>query len=275
MARMSSACRICGQATFDFGRQEVLGQFQAQYLRCSTCGYVFVDDPHWLELAYSNAIAALDTGIVTRNHWLADATCALLGLSLRDVRSALDFGGGSGLLVRLMRDRGHDFRWMDAYSRNQLARGFEGDTDDRYDMVTAFELVEHLPDPMVTFARLHALAPIIVVSTELLPPGRHRVDNWWYYAPESGQHIGFFTLPALEAVAQRFGLRLSSNGRNLHVIAARRVSRTLLKILAKPGRARCLAWTGIGKSLAHPDAEWLRESLDRGQPRRKQTPQER
>jgi hypothetical protein len=275
MAHMSSACRICGQTTFDFGRQEVLGQFQAQYLRCGTCGYVFVDDPHWLELAYSNAIAALDTGIVTRNRWLADATCVLLGLSLRDVRSALDFGGGSGLLVRLMRDRGHDFRWLDAYSPNLLARGFEGDTNDRYDLVTAFELVEHLPDPGAVFARLHALAPTIIISTELLPPGRHRLDDWWYYAPESGQHIGFFTLAALEVVAQRLGLRLSSNGRNLHVLAAQPVSRALLRILAKPGRARCLAWTGTGKSLARRDAAWLRDTMERGQPREKGTSQER
>lgn len=259
-------CKICGEATSEFGRQQVLGRFVAQYRRCGSCGYVFVVDPHWLELAYSSAIAAMDTGIVTRNRWLADATCALLGLSLRQVRSTLDFGGGSGLLVRLMRDRGHDFRWHDAYSPNLLALGFEGDVQDHYDMVTAFELVEHLPDPMATFEQLRALAPVIVISTELVPRDKQVLDDWWYYAPESGQHIGFFTRAALEFVSKRLGLFLSSNGRNLHVLAPHRVSPTLLRLLRKPLRARWLAWPGIGSSLAHRDATWLRTTLKDGRP---------
>jgi len=263
---MNPACKICGAATAHFGRQVVLGRFQAEYRRCGTCGYVFVVDPHWLELAYSTAISALDTGIVTRNRWLADATCALLGLSLRDVRRTLDFGGGSGLLVRLMRDRGHDFRWYDAYSPNLLARGFEGDPAGRYDMVTAFELVEHLPDPMATFEQLRSLAPVVVISTELLPPTRQVLDDWWYYAPESGQHIGFFTHASLATVAERLGLRLSSNGCNLHVLAPRTVSPVLLNALRKPARARWLARPGIGKSLAHRDAAWLQSRLQAGQP---------
>lgn len=259
-------CKLCGDATADFGEQAVLGRFQAKYRRCGSCGYVFVVDPHWLELAYSNAIAALDTGIVTRNRWLADASCALLGLSLRGVRTTLDFGGGSGLLVRLMRDRGHDFRWHDAYSPNLLARGFEGDLQSPYDMVTAFELVEHLPEPMDTFAQLRSRAPIIVISTELLPAGKQVLDDWWYYAPVSGQHIGFFTEAALRVVARRLDLALSSNGRNLHVLAPRPISTALLRLLRKPARAQWLAVPGIGKSLAHRDAAWLQTRLEDGRP---------
>ncbi len=263
---MSMTCKICSGATSEFGRQQVLGRFRAQYRRCGSCGYVFVVDPHWLELAYSSAIAALDTGIVTRNRWLADATCVLLGLSLRDVRTTLDFGGGSGLLVRLMRDRGHDFRWHDAYSPNLLARGFEGDVQEHYDMVTAFELVEHLPEPMATFEQLRALAPVMVISTELVPRDKQVLDDWWYYAPESGQHIGFFTPTALEVVSKRLGLYLSSNGCNLHVLAPRPVSPMLLRLLRKPVRARWLAWPGIGSSLAHRDAKWLQTRLKDGRP---------
>lgn len=145
---MSAPCKVCGSATAHFGRQRVLTAFNAECRRCSACGYVFVVEPHWLEQAYSTAIAALDTGIVTRNLWLADATCALLGLSLRGVRRSLDFGGGSGLFVRMMRDRGHDFHWWDAYSPNLLACGFEARAEDRFDLLTAFELVEHLVEPM-------------------------------------------------------------------------------------------------------------------------------
>ena len=258
---MNPTCKICEAPTLHFGQQLILGQYMAEYRRCTSCGYVFVVDPHWLEQAYSTAIAALDTGIVTRNLWLADAMSALLGISLRQVRRTLDFGAGTGLLVRLMRDRGHDFHWYDAYSPNLLARGFESDLSGRFDMVTAFELVEHLPEPVATFDTLRLLAPVIVVSTELMPAAASEVDDWWYYAPESGQHIGFFTMKSLEVLARRLGLTLSSNGRNLHVLAPQALSTTLLHALRKPARARWLAWPGLRGSLAHADALLLQSRL--------------
>jgi len=258
---MTATCKICEAPTDHFGRQLVLAKFDAEYRRCRDCGYVFIVDPHWLDEAYSNAIAALDTGIVTRNLWLADATSALLALSLRDVRRTLDFGGGSGLLVRLMRDRGHDFSWYDAYCPNVLAAGFEAAPDDQFDMVTAFELFEHLLEPIASIERLRAMAPVIVFSTELVPAGVRGPDKWWYFAPESGQHIGFFTVASLTILARRFGLELSTNGRNLHVLAPHRVSSALLSVLGKPSRASWLAKYGIRRSLAHRDAALLQARL--------------
>ena len=258
---MNPRCKICEAATRHFGQQLVLMRHLAEYRQCEACGYVFIVEPHWLEEAYSTAIAALDTGIVTRNLWLADATSALLGLSLRHVRRSLDYGGGSGLLVRLMRDRGHDFHWHDAYSPNLLAGGFESDAGATYDMLTAFELVEHLDEPVATIDAMHALAPVLVVSTELLPAGTSGVDDWWYFAPESGQHIGFFTTRSLAILAERLGLTLSSNLRNLHVLAPRPVSKGLLRVLRKPSRARWLARAGIRRSLAHQDADVLQRRL--------------
>lgn len=260
----TETCPICSGSSRHFGRQQMLMTHDADYRQCVTCGHVFVIDPHWLEQAYSTVIAALDTGIVTRNLWLADATSALLGSSLRHVNKTLDFGGGSGLLVRLMRDRGHDFRWHDAYSPNLLAGGFADRALGEYDMVTAFELVEHLIDPMATLKTLRAAAPILLLSTELLRPDARQLDDWWYYAPESGQHIGFFTHRSLSIAAERLGLQLSSNHRNLHVLAPRPVSRWLLRALRKPSRARWLAWAGHRKSLAHADARLLRQRLQAG-----------
>ena len=254
-------CLVCDSATAHAGSQLVLGRHTAEYRRCGQCGYVFVVDPHWLAEAYTTAIAALDTGIVTRNLWLADATTALLGSSFRGVKRSVDYGGGTGLLVRLMRDRGHDFHWHDAYSPNLLAIGFEADLGQQYDLATAFELLEHLPDPVAGAQTLRRLAPTLLLSTELLPDPMPPLDRWWYFAPESGQHIGFFTRRSLEVLGERLQLRLSSNGRNLHVLASAPVSEVLLRALRKPQRARILAMAGRRRSLAHRDADLLQARL--------------
>jgi len=254
-------CKICEQPTEAFGTLLILGKYTAEYRRCTHCGYVCTPSPHWLEEAYSSAIAALDTGIVVRNLWLADVTSVLLRFSLPASGRAIDFGGGSGLFVRLMRDRGHDFHWLDPHCPNLLAIGFEASTDARYDLATAFELVEHLPDPLTTFAQLATLAPRILLSTELLPATGNRPGEWPYYAPESGQHIGFFTRRSLEIVAERLGKRLSSSGRNLHVLADTPVSEPLLKWLESHRWARRLGRLGRRRPLTWRDSAMLQARL--------------
>jgi hypothetical protein len=212
-----TACKLCGGATGSFGELTVLGRHRAHYRRCAACGYVAVEDPHWLDEAYADhAIAALDTGIVMRNLWLADAVDALLRWRFRDVQTALDHGAGTGLFVRLMRDRGHDFRWSDPHCENLFALGFEADADVAFDLVTCFEVAEHLTDPLPAFERLVARAPVLIFSTELLPERNNHPGEWHYYAPETGQHVGFFTIASLQALANKLGRHFASDGRMLH-----------------------------------------------------------
>ncbi len=256
-------CRLCGGATEAFGETAVLGRHRATYLRCAACGYVFVEDPHWLAEAYADhAIAALDTGIVMRNLWLADAVDALLRWRFRGVRTALDWGGGTGLFVRLMRDRGHDFRWSDPHCENLFALGFEADEQQPFDLVTCFEVVEHLTDPLPAFERLATRAPILLFSTELLPEHNNRPGEWHYYAPETGQHVGFFTAASLQRVAQHLRRHFASDGRMLHAITAEPLDPRWLRFVAKQRRARrLLKLTRKRAPLTWRDAEALTQRL--------------
>ena len=233
-------CKLCNSATTDFGSLRILESFQARYRRCTSCGFVFVEDVAWLEQAYSAAIAASDTGIVARNLSLADRTGVLIDLAFRDAQRFLDFGGGAGLLVRLMRDRGFDFRLLDKYCVNIFAAGFEAQPTDRFDVVTCMEVVEHLVDPLSGFEELARFAPAIVFSTEILPERANRPGEWWYYAPETGQHVSFYTVPALRVVAQRLQMHLATNGANFHVLSRRPVNASALRI-ASSGRGRAIA----------------------------------
>ena len=68
-----------------------------------------------------------DTGIIKRNILLAKRTSAILFFLFNKKESFLDYGGGYGLFVRLMRDGGFNFYWNDPFTENLFARGFEYD----------------------------------------------------------------------------------------------------------------------------------------------------
>lgn len=261
-------CKLCESATEHFGELKILGSFDARYRRCTVCGFVCVEEATWLERAYSCAIAAADTGIVARNLKLADMTGLLIGLAFPRARRFLDFGGGAGLLVRMMRDRGFDFRLQDKYCANIFAGGFDARPDERFDMVTCMEVAEHMVDPLPAFRELGALVEgaaeqAIVVTTELLPKAANRPGQWWYYAPETGQHISFYTEAALHAIAERLRMRVASNGSNFHVFSTVPVSKRLLKMISSR-RGRVLASVLVRlagrtrRSLTQSDAEHAR-----------------
>lgn len=256
-------CKLCGGDAEPFGELMVLGRHHARYRRCAACGYVSVESPDWLDEAYADhAIAALDTGIVMRNLWLADAVDALLRWRFRSVRTALDYGGGTGLFVRLMRDRGHDFRWSDPHCENLFALGFEADERESFDLVTCFEVIEHLTDPMPVFRRLAERAPILVFSTELLPAHNNCPGEWHYYAPETGQHVGFFTAASLQRVANQLGCHFASDSRMLHAFTAEPFNPRWLRVVSKQRRARrLLRLAGKRMPLTWRDAEALTEKL--------------
>ena len=72
---------------------------------------------------------------------LTDMTIMIArGFGLSEQEQVLDWGGGDGLLVRLLRDAGLDAYHHDRYADNLYAAGFEGDPTKRYSMVTAFEV---------------------------------------------------------------------------------------------------------------------------------------
>ena len=231
-------CKVCRGETESFGSQQILGAHEALYRRCTRCGFVFVESATWLKQAYESAIASSDTGIVVRNLRLADTTGALIGLAFSKARRFLDFGGGAGLFVRLMRDRGFDFYLYDEYCENVFAAGFEAQPDERFDLVTCMEVVEHMVDPIAAFEKLANCAPVIVFSTELVPVARNKPGEWWYYAPETGQHVSFYTLPALRVIADRLRLQLASNGTNFHILSQRAVGDRLVRLGVFAARPR-------------------------------------
>ena len=107
---MNPPCNICQAPTLEHARGLVRGKYPARWLRCSRCGFLFIENPGWLAEAYAEPINASDTGYVQRNLWARDKMRNCIEFNLDPGGLFLDYASGYGLLVRLMRDLGYDFR---------------------------------------------------------------------------------------------------------------------------------------------------------------------
>jgi hypothetical protein len=226
-------CSICSAVMVAAFEALVLARHKVRFYHCAQCGFLCTEQPYWLGEAYKSALACSDTGIVARNLRIARKLSAILYFALGDDGAGkwLDYGGGHGVLARLMRDRGFDFYWHDPYAENVFTRGFEHRDDRIYDGVTAIEVLEHIADPVhfVAQALASTRARTLIMTTETYEGPPPAPQAWWYYGLDTGQHIAFFQGRTLARLAQRLGLGCLSAG-NVHLFTQRRVRAEAFKL---------------------------------------------
>lgn len=225
------ACRICGGAArmvlskernvscgdyFEGRRLYPTNLGGVDLLECETCGFAWFAEMHgWSESRFRAEIYNPDYELCDppfREERPARLAAWLAPLAAG--RTLLDYGGGEGRMAELLRATG-----IKAVSCDP----FHGDMalpTEPVDVVTAFEVVEHVPDQTALFQRLKALAQpngVIIFST-LLKPARLQGD-WWYASPRNG-HISFHTTDSLSYTLDATGLTGVSLSNELHLAAA-------------------------------------------------------
>jgi Methyltransferase domain len=238
-------CIICGCDTEYLFSGEILKKYEVKYFLCRNCSHIQTEKPYWLNEAYRNSITSNDSGIMGRNTNFVNRVSTCLWWAFNRNGIYLDWAGGYGIFVRMMRDIGFDFYWSDLYSENLFAKDFEFDNSDAIEMVTCFEVFEHLENPVEQIEKLLAISDNLLISTELFDAKKiPQLDQWYYYAPEHGQHISFFSIETLRYIASKYNLTLISNNFNMHLFSKRNIKhKLLLKFFMKAHRLLVLPFS--------------------------------
>lgn len=229
LGEINERCRCCCGEMFYFSEARIL-DIKAIYLQCKNCSSVQVANPKWIAMAHSDAISDLDTGLVSRCVSASRLVSTILFLEGKQLASGTDWGGGTGLLSRLLRDQGYDVKSYDKYTKGIHTVGFNIDLNaagEDADFIMAIECFEHLTDPIDTFKTVVQKKDYFIFTTNIIttPPPDPAEYSWWYFMPESGQHITFASKQGIEEFKNALGFANYMQIGNLHVMSKHSLKR--------------------------------------------------
>ena len=269
-------CAVCSGGTSFLFSYEVRGKHQASLHECHNCRFTYISNPHWLDESFSSELNDLDIGSVDRCLVLADFVEVLIRSMKSSKSRFLDWGGGYGLLSRIMRDRGLDFASHDIYTRPLFVESSSNLNSETFELITMSEVALHLVDPVPVFTKIMESTDVLVFTAVIAPTVIP--NDWWYLMPDTGQHVAIYHEETLQVLAKKLGVQVTSDGRFFHVLHRKSLgvkSRLLIKSrplafafawfyatarLAKRGLGRNESLTPADQARLIADLPWNRKS---------------
>jgi len=223
------ACSLLPAVDFNKSCQESAGKFLSyagvpvRYALCAQCGFCFAPElAGWTQEQFEQRIYNDEYALVDPEY--ADARPRAHAVNLISMfgdrahsLQHLDYGGGGGLLAEILNASGWHSISFDPFHDRIRAIEQLG----KFELITAFEVFEHVPDVQELLSNLHALlAPkgLVLFSTLLSDGNIHPGQDldWWYAAPRNG-HISLFSRRSLSLLGEAHGLSLRSFSNGFHL----------------------------------------------------------
>ncbi len=228
-------CPVCHGATsthdvVDFNKscEELRGKFlpsagiPVEYRRCDQCGFCYSPEmcgwkiEEFASKVYNEGYAEVDPDYrELRPRQNAGMLVKTFPGAEEGIRH-LDYGGGSGLLSAILLDAGWQSASYDPFVDYDLHLADFG----TFDLITSFEVFEHVPDPKKLIANLSSLLDdtgLLLFSTLItdgqIIPGEPM--RWWYASPRNG-HISLYTRQSLRTLGDEAGFTYGFFSDNLH-----------------------------------------------------------
>ena len=190
------------------------------YRQCETCHFAFTDAfDEWSAEAfqaniYNDSYISVDPDLVEVR---PAGNARLIGATFQPTRTSmriLDYGGGTGLFAERLREQGYSAATYDPFLDCHPI------PDERFDLITCFEVMEHAPFPRETIAAIVGLMKeegAVLFSTLLQPASFNKTGlQWWYASPRNG-HVSLFSPQSLALLFQLHGMKVASFTEGLHI----------------------------------------------------------
>jgi SAM-dependent methyltransferase len=235
---MSAICPICGSGETRFAFNGFTNRDPSDrkvwpVYECVKCGHAWIHpQPSAEELShyYSASYEAYDEkhGAVAGDTEVIEKAWAdgeFRHIPIPAGKRVLDFGCGGGYFLNICRQLGATVEGIElsphgaALTRKQGISVFQGTIeqflaargDQRFDVITSFHVLEHVPDPVATLEGLSSLLTSDGTMTIAVPNATsvsaRRVRTEWH-STDLPFHIHQFSPSSLRAAAERAGLRI-------------------------------------------------------------------
>ena len=221
---MTHTCQICASSTekiasipFDVAQDGqnspslALKETPIDYFQCPSCGHVFApwliaQSKEWLSQHIYNAdypkydadYLDAESGRVKNQQ---NALVYGYHFARKSIRH-LDYGSGDGRLSSKLNAVGFRSESYDPFSSPCLPSG-------KFNLITAFEVIEHVPDPHGFIEALSGFMDdpcLIRIGT--IPNDGEDIGSWWYANPRVG-HLNMFSIRSMMTLAHKHRLSLS------------------------------------------------------------------
>jgi 2-polyprenyl-6-hydroxyphenyl methylase/3-demethylubiquinone-9 3-methyltransferase len=192
------------------------------YRRCAACGFLFTDafddwsHEQFKTHIYNDGYIAFDPEYKTKRPSANAAVVAQLFAAHKASLRVLDFGGGNDVLCAALREQGFPV----AVTYDPMVPAHALRPEGKFDVVTCFETLEHLPDPLAGLGRMIECVaePGLIFYSTLIQPADFDQQgmSWWYVGPRNG-HVSMFTQQALTAAWAQHGYKNHSLSANTHI----------------------------------------------------------
>jgi hypothetical protein len=234
MSTASQPCKICGgpatlYGVVDFNKTCHIGSgplplcgVPVYYRRCADCEFLFTDalDDWSVEEfrthIYNDEYQAIDPEYAQVRPQSNAGLIEKFWGELRTTLRVLDYGGGNDALCTSLRAKG----FTTAISYDPIVPEYSCRPEGKFDLVTCFETIEHMPDPVAGIASIveSAADPGMIFYSTFTQPKDFDIFgvSWWYVGPRNG-HVSIFSKRSLAAAWARHGYRTLSFNDFVHM----------------------------------------------------------